>query len=400
MKGNIYTRKKCTICGGRLVHDEKRAGCFCESHPEIGATSGFYLKFGQDINKRFKNYGLAYHYLIGMRYEVEQNKFDAREHMHSNPLGFSNLAQEYLEFKAEKNLKSFYHIKCYINAASDYFKDRNVKTIKKKDVSDFLRTLKVSDKTKANYASQLHDMFYKYLYEEVEVLSLATLPKFPEVDYELGFRKIIGIQEREAIIDELKKQTYDLNPKIWLAVDMLCSYNKLRPGDLRNLKEGDIDLDFGVITIWRPTKRKQFKKPRIIRERLLDEHLEEIRALKAEYPATPSTLFFRHNGKTQADMDTPFGINYIYKRWKKTCKKFGIDDLDLYGATRHSTTTAIAMAAGKKNARNFSGHQTNKAFDRYCQISDDDSFDMTQLMAKMRGKVVNFKKAKKDGTDD
>ncbi len=181
---------------------------------------------------------------------------------------------------------------------------------------------------------------------------------------------------------------------------MLCSYNKLRPGDLWNLKEEDIDLDFGVITIWRPTKRKQFKKPRVIRERLLNEHLEEIRVLKEEYPATPATLFFRHNGKTRADMDTPFGINYIYKRWKKTCKKFGIDDLDLYGATRHSTTTAIAMVAGKKNARNFSGHETNKAFDRYCQISDDDSFDMTQLMAKMRGKVVDFKKAKKDGTDD
>lgn len=59
------------------------------------------------------------------------------------------------------------------------------------------------------------------------MLNLATLPKFPEVDYELGFRKIIGIQEREAIIDELKKQTYHINPKIWLAVDMLCSYNKI-----------------------------------------------------------------------------------------------------------------------------------------------------------------------------
>lgn len=134
------------------------------------------------------------------------------------------------------------------------------------------------------------------------------------------------------------------------------------------------------------------KTPKVIREKLLDYHLEEIRSLKAEYPATAGTLFFRHNGKTQAKKDTPFGINYLYKQWKKICKKFGMDDLDLYGATRHSTTTAIAMVAGKKQARKFSGHQTNKAFDRYCQIADEESYDMTQLMAKMRGKIVEFRK--------
>jgi len=100
---------------------------------------------------------------------------------------------------------------------------------------------------------------------------------------------------------------------------------------------------------------------------------------------------FTHNEKSQAEIDLPFGINFLYKQWKKVCKQFGIEDLDLYGATRHSSTTAIAMVAGKKQARNFSGHETNKAFHRYCQIADDDSFDMTQLMAKMRGKIIDFK---------
>ena len=175
---------------------------------------------------------------------------------------------------------------------------------------------------------------------------------------------------------------------------MLCSYTKLRPGDLRNLKESDIDIEFGVMTIWRPTKTKKMKKPKVIRERLLDYHLEEIKQLKQKYPASPATLFFRHNEKSQAEIDLPFGINFLYKQWKKVCKQFGIEDLDLYGATRHSSTTAIAMVAGKKQARNFSGHETNKAFDRYCQIADDDSFDMTKLMAKMRGKIIDFKTVK------
>jgi len=40
-----------------------------------------------------------------------------------------------------------------------------------------------------------------------------------------------------------------------------------------------------------------------------------------------------------------------------------------------------------------------KAFDRYCQIADDDSLDMSQLIAKARGKIVDLKAAKKAGGD-
>lgn len=409
MAGNIYTDQKCLIpgCGGTLVHDERRQGCFCKKHPKIQATGKFRVKFGKDIRKRFKSYEKAYHYLIGLRYEVEQDKFDKRDHLASNPNGFSNLAKEYLDFKRKQKLKSFYHVECYINRAADYFKGTNVKKIKFLEIQAFLdsltktvkgeggieRQVPLSDKTKANYASQLHDMFYDFLYK-IELLSLADLPKFPEIEYELGFRKLISVQDREVLIDKLKKKTYHINPKIWLAVDMLCSYNKFRPQDLRNVKEGDIDLEYGVITIWRPTKSKKKKKPVVIQERLLDYHIDEIRALKKEYPATPSMPFFRHNGKSQAENDTPFGTNYLYKQWKKICKDAGIDDLDLYGATRHSTTHAIAKAAGRKAAKKFSGHGTNKAYDRYAQISDEESFDMTKLMAKMRGKIVDFDKAK------
>ncbi len=137
MKGNIYTREKCPICTGRLVHDERRGGCFCEKHPGIRASKGYYLKFGKVINKRFKNYELAYHYLIGLRYEVEHNKFDARDHQYSNPMGFSNQAKAYLKFKEKQNLASFYHIKRYLEKASQYFQERNVKSIKKDQSLDF-----------------------------------------------------------------------------------------------------------------------------------------------------------------------------------------------------------------------------------------------------------------------
>lgn len=394
MKGNIYTRQKCLVCGGRLVHDEKRQGCFCEAHPEVQAVKGFYLKFGKDINKRFKTYALAYHYLIGLRYEVEQEKFDVRDHLFSNPLGFSNLAANYLAFKEKQNLASFYHIKRYLNRASDFFQGTNVKNIKKKDIRAFLDSLTkvvkgievpLSDKSKANFCTQLHDFYYNYLYEEEEVLTLAQLPKFPKVEYELGFRKLVDIETREKIVDRIRETTYPDNPKIWLGIDMLCSYGKIQPMDLRRLKEGDIDLEYGFLTFWRPSKSKKRKKPKVVAIKLLDYHIEEIERCKKLYPATDQVLFFRHTPTNSRQPNEPFGKDYLYRAWNKACKELGIDDLDLYGGTRHSSTTAIGKVLGKKRARDYSGHDTNEAFDRYCQIGDRDDFDISQLMAKMRG---------------
>ncbi|MCG8551599.1 MAG: hypothetical protein MI799_14460 [Desulfobacterales bacterium] len=389
MKGNVYTRQKCSICNARLVHSEKKNGCFCERHANQQATGQFYVKFGKDINRRFRTYDEAARFLTGLRYETDIGTFDVRDHLASNPLSFSNLAEQYLSFKEKQQLASFYHIKRYMMHASRFFKDVNVKSIKRKHIRNFLDTLDVSDKTKKNYATQLHDFWYNFLYEEEEILNLSQLPKFPQIDVQLGFRKLVDIETREKIVDTLKERTYNRSPKIWLGVDLLCTYNSLRPGDLRSLKEGDIDLEYGVLTFWRPTKSKKRKDPKVIRIRLIDFHVNEFKKMKQAYPAVDSVLFFRSpNGE-------PFGINLFYKHWKKACKELGIYDLDLYGGTRHSSITAIAKAAGKEKARKYSGHLTNKAFDRYCQIGDDDTFDISQLMAEMRGKVVSLKDAKK-----
>jgi integrase len=393
MKGNVYTRQKCWSCGRVLVHSERRNGCFCEIHPKNQATGEFYVKFGRDINKRFPTYERSIRFLTGLRYEVDREKFDPRDYQSSNPLSFDNLATRYLEFKKNQNLASFYHIEQYINLAVEKWRDRNIKTIRKKDIREFLYGIpKISEKTRANYAATLRNFWYKFLYEEEEILTLADLPKIPDVPYELGFRKIVQIDIREKIVNRIRQRTYHINPKIWLGVDLLCAYNNLRPGDLLRLKEGDIDLEYGVLTFWRPTKSKKRKKPKVIRIRLLDYHKEEFLKLKAKYPATDIMPFFRHVELSGVAVNRPFAPGYFYKQWKKACMDLGIEDLDLYGGCRHSSITALAKEVGKDKARKFSGHDTNKAFDRYCQIADDDTFDMAQLMAKMRGKVVEFKK--------
>lgn len=82
------------------------------------------------------------------------------------------------------------------------------------------------------------------------------------------------------------------NPKIWLGIDLLATYVNLRPGDLLKIKEKDIDLEHGVITIHNPTKAKN----KIKTVRLLPEHVKGIQELKDQFPALPELKFFRHHG--------------------------------------------------------------------------------------------------------
>jgi len=305
------------------------------------------------------------------------------------------LAKAYIEFKRQKNLAWFPKIELAKDRAAKFWGDRSIKLIRRPDIRKFLYSIEgISEKTRYNHRTVLHNFWHEYLYGEEEILSLADLPRFPDVPYEMGFRKMIDINDREKILETIRERTKE-NPKAWLAIDMLCAYGQIRPVDLSRLTEGDIDVKNGIVTFWRPSKTKMRKQPKVIRLRLLPDHLEVIIELKEKYPAMSSMPFFRHTKGRGRKADTPFGQNYLYKKiWKPACAEHGIYDLDLYGGTRHSSTTALAIAAGKDKARDFSGHNTNKAFDRYCQV-DDESFDMAQLLSKLRKpekrKVVNLK---------
>jgi hypothetical protein len=145
------------------------------------------------------------------------------------------------------------------------------------------------------------------------------------------------------------------------------------------------------MALWRlkDLQRKRIKKLSL---RLIEEHILEIRELKKKHPGLSHLPFFRHvSGINGVRANEPFGEKYFYKWWIRACEELGIKGLDLYGGTRHTTTTALAKKAGKESAKKASGHETNKAFDRYCQYQDDDTFELVRIAAKMKGKVIEFK---------
>jgi integrase len=340
---------------------------FCKKHPEQRAGNRFRVKFGRSTRKRFSNYLEAERFLDGLRFQVDQGAYDPRDYAANRPLGFETLAKQWLSVKEKKlKRKSFNNLKNCMNKAIVAWTHRNIKTIGYGEIEDFLLNQNVSDKTRANMKSCLHD-FWGWLRKR-RILKIDQIPEFPEVSFELGWRKTVGMETQQAILDEIYRISYHINPKIWIGIKWLCTYVKIRPGELINIREKEIDVENGFVFIPHPKE----KKPKVVS--LLDEDVEIIKSFPTGLPELP---FFRHKtGKGGISPGLKFGPKYLYKWWKKACLNLNIEGVDLYGGTRHSSTIAMKSVATPEQIKKLTGHSTNRAFERYFRFEIEDEREL------------------------
>jgi len=165
------------------------------------------------------------------------------------------------------------------------------------------------------------------------------MPKFPKVQFELKRRKTIEKALQCEILDEIKW----INPNLrcWLGIKWLSTYINLRPAELRNIREGDIDLRQCEITIPHPKEN---------RSKLVYLIEEDVEILKS-FPRVPDrTLpFFRHKDGEQ------FGEKYFYKWWKKACKNLGVAEVALHPGTRHSSARSLRKFRSPEEIRFATG---------------------------------------------
>jgi hypothetical protein len=394
MEGGIYSRQKCPICDKTLRHNEKRRGCFCPDHPEIAATK-FEIQFPGGIYQRHRSYASAEQSLFHLRYRKREmeGRFDPKDYRTTRPNSFAVLAPKYLATK--KTLANYSRIETIIEKAVEHFGFRNIRDITGGDISDYLYGMEgIKEKTRFNRCSQLHDFWVFCLKRGKQVLTLAEFPDFPEISYDLGTRKITNWETQEKVISKVREISYHINPKIWLGIDMLATYTKIRPDDLRRVTESSLDDD-GLLTIIYPTKLKnKFKTLR-----LHQDHIDEWRSLQEKYPALLGAYFFRHTkGIPGCTENERFGDKYFYKWWSKAAAMIGLEGVPLYPGTKHTTATETAKLLGSKKAEEASG-LTNKAFKRYCQVENDGMIEVVTAIrrAKKKGEIVPFSRTQKEG---
>ncbi len=83
--------------------------------------------------------------------------------------------------------------------------------------------------------------------------------------------------------------------------------------------------------------------------------------------------FFRHGkGVSGVALGQRFGENVFYKWWKIACTNLGIEGVDVYGGTRHSSAVSLREIALPEQIKRATMHSTNKAFDRHFQVSGEE----------------------------
>jgi len=374
MIGGIYSDERCPVCGGSFK-DDGRKSLYCPNHPAITARKMRVIFKG--VHKRFNNYDKARQVLEGLRYKLSEGTFDSRDYRKDNPLGFSNIVERWLDTKKERlRLSSFNAIENHVKRAVLFFGDMNVKEIAFHNLEDFDLSLKgVSSKTRANIFSTLHS--FLVWFQKRKYVKDYQLPEFPKIEIRMGYRNIIGKAEQLAVLDEVYRLVGKNNPKIWVGIKWLITYPAIRPGELSRIREIDFDLSNGLLRIPDP-KEKRYK---IIP--LIDEDVEIVKSFVDPKVDTRLLRFFRHpSGIKGAVEGHPFNKNIFYYTWKKAASNLNIKDVDLYGGTKHSTITALNQEYSPEEIKRGAQISTNKAFDRYLQLSPD---ERRKLYEKARG---------------
>lgn len=336
------------------------------NYPGRGWVVQFYdPKAGKKIFKTFKLKEDAETFQASLVVRRKEGSLDSRDYAKSNPLGFRNQAETWLSYRKAK-VRDIGHLQAHMAKAIGFFGgDRNIKEIGFAELEDFLHSLPeaLSSKTRKNIFITLHAFLTWFAKRERG--KGYVLPEFPVVKFTLGWRKTVEKETQAAIVEEVKRISYHKNPRVWFAIATLANFPKVRPGELIQVKEQDIDRKTGEMWI---RHTKEGKEKRIY---LLDEDLAFINSLPQGFPEMP---FFRHGrrkgvGLALMKSGGQFGRKCIYSWWMKACKNLGIKGVDLYGGTKHSTVTAAREIMTPEEIRKYlTGHATNAAFDRYLQV--------------------------------
>jgi len=379
MLGGIYSRERCPLCG-HLLNFPVRKGLSCPNHPNVKA-SRLFVKFKKTF-LNFTNFEAAEQCLNGLRWNVYRRVYDPRDYQKNNPLGFTNLYKQFWADKTitstnrqgetERKIKagSIKNYKKYGEVFCNYFQNTNIKEIAENEsmISDCLNKLTtIGNKTKWNYSSHLNDFFTWVWKKNRKSFAVAGIPQpeLPVIKYTLKRRKTVSGDVQFEILEEVKRISYHINPKIYLGIKWLCTYPKVRPHEMLSLKEGDINLYTGHLIFPNPKENKWKEVPLI---------QEDIEILNTFPLSMPNMSFFRHTGGIKGTKaNQPFGEKYFYKWWIAACDNLGIKGVDLYAGTKHSTVNKLKRKySAEEIQRRGTGH-VSKAFYRYLETDDEES---------------------------
>ena len=395
--GGIYSDQRCPVCGGPYV-DDKKSALRCPRHPHFIAGK-FKVKI-KGTTSRYDSYTDAKLCLDAKRGEVAKGVYIGSVKVKT----LGHVQDKFLEWKMDlvrmgrlkvgsvntfcNRLNRIVHV---LGVAKD------ASSIRYRHVHDFL--YKSGFAPKSIYDS--YTVFKEMMEWAFDMGDVTSTPKWPPFEFSLEHdmkrRKTIDKETQARILHDIYLREWGIRPRLYLAIRFLATYISLRPKELLNIKEKDLDRELGLLTI---TSHKASRRPKVLR--LLPQDVSLFGELPRGMPDMPLFRYDVPCGNIKAG--TGFGQASFYRAWKRSCKNLGILGVDLYGGTRHSSAIALYKDAGvsPEEIKRATGHKTSIAFTRYFKMDLDDVLEIHLKAAPKglcphRGNVKHDIEVKKEG---
>jgi integrase len=402
MLGTIRTSQRCPVCGGRMLYDPRRHGCFCETHVDVAAVKGFYAQLGRH-QKRFKSILLAERHLNFIRTQRDHNLYDPRDWRQSKPLSLRKLADAWLEHKGHVrpslSATRMNELKTSVDRICSFWgPDRNIKTIKDEDLAAFYghphaqikdASKELSEKSVFNLCSNIQEFFNWGCR-----ISGTEPPRFEGLGYEYNETPTITVQQQIEILEWLSRNCPE--PRIVFAIQSLARNARVRPGELCEVKWSHIDIfgSKGIIYIHKRKSRRKIGARRKPDPKILYLDQDQIEYLKTQPWGNPDDYFMvytiERSGVKIGERIHPKRLNHWFQQG---AAQFGIDTY-LYAGTKHTTTTALGQHLTREQIRRgATGHATEDAFDHYMHDRISDQLRVQNVVDEMY-KAAKLKRIK------
>lgn len=238
-------------------------------------------------------------------------------------------------------------LRLHVRLFTEFFKNQNIKTIRKAHIREFLDTLPQAPKTKRDILGSLHKIFSDAFSDE----DIERIPGFPTVTIKDKVPETIPPQEVERILESIP----DRDRPIFL---LMARYG-VRPAEARALMWEDVDFNRAEITV-RRTYSGQYLKQRTKtgRERILPITLE-IESILKPLRGLSGHVFRNQWGR-------PYGSTHIWEIWHKASG----GAINLYNGTKHSLGKKLLdQGASIELVRQMFGHTDVRMTRRYAEAS-------------------------------
>lgn len=370
MKGNVYTREKCPLCGQKFQRNDN--DLICPDH--LTRPRRVYIQlYDKTLHKciniwgdrkgRFESPSHAFRVLTKIRAEIDEGSYDVTRYVAEKlkPLKFSNWSQVWLEKKkieTQKGLKApsyFKILQIYVRKYQAFFGEIDIRDISTKKIYEFYLSLS----GKPHYIENILSALKKLMQDAFRWEDITNMPRFPKIDVPEPDMNIIDLDIQDKIIQAIP----DPMDRAYI---LFTAREMVRPSETRALQWQDIDLKHDRVIIRRHFSINELRyatKAKQIKHLPLDGEVKRGLLSLPRHLTSPFIFWKGKNGR-------PFSESWARKIFKRIARAQGIN-ISLYNGTRHSSATEAADRVGIDATQEFLHHTNRRMTERYVKQNPD-----------------------------